>query len=83
MRQASDFHEGQGVVYRHHPDAPPEDGVVTSVNERYVFVRYRGDNGSKATSPADLRPLLDDSYPKSDAPDQGSVRAVNATGGES
>ena len=29
-------------------------GIVTSKNEKYAFVRYAGDNGSKATSPSDL-----------------------------
>ncbi len=42
---------GAGVVYRPHPDAPAEDGVITSVGERWVHVRYRGDHGSKATAP--------------------------------
>lgn len=31
-----------------------EDGVITSVNDAYVFVRYTGDAGSKATRPGDL-----------------------------
>lgn len=45
-----------GVVYR--PEGrPPEDGVITDVNERYVFVRYRGDQHSKATDPGMLEPL--------------------------
>jgi hypothetical protein len=43
---------GDGVVYRSGGDA--EDGVITSVNSTYVFVRYRGDTGSKATYPEDL-----------------------------
>ena len=44
---------GDGVVY--HAGGPaPEDGVITSVNDTYVFVRYRGDFGSKATHPAQL-----------------------------
>lgn len=30
------------------------DFGLTSVNERYVFVRYGSDKGSKATSPKDL-----------------------------
>ena len=29
-------------------------GVVTSTNDRYVFVRYRNNNGAEATSPSDL-----------------------------
>lgn len=46
---------GAGVVYT--SPAGGEDGVITSVNDTYVFVRYRGDFGSKATRPEDLRPL--------------------------
>jgi len=41
------------VVYLSGTDRA-EDGVITSVNDRYVFVRYRGWGGSKATSPEDL-----------------------------
>ena len=52
-----DFHVGQGVVYRAHPDAAPEDGIVTKISEFFVFVRYRGDVGSKATRPGDLQPV--------------------------
>jgi len=49
---------GAIVVYR-----PPgrasyaEQGVITSVNERYVFVRFGADYGSKATLAGDLEPL--------------------------
>ena len=32
-----------------------ENGVVTSVNEHYVFVRYGAERYSKATNPVDLR----------------------------
>jgi hypothetical protein len=31
-----------------------EDGVIISVNDTYVFVRYTGDQHSKATRPGDL-----------------------------
>jgi hypothetical protein len=49
-------HIGDGVVYRagrRYGDGygPTEDGVITSVNDRYVFVRYAGDQNSKATAP--------------------------------
>ena len=46
---------GQGVVYQ--PPGYPEGrevGVITSVGDRVVFVRYGADRGSKATSPNDL-----------------------------
>lgn len=51
---------GRGVVY-YPPEVegvdslPPEDGVITSMNDGYVFVRYAGDVGSKATRYEDLR----------------------------
>lgn len=31
-----------------------EEGVITSVSSRWVFIRYGGDMGSKATSPEEL-----------------------------
>lgn len=49
---------GQKVVYRapHGPFTEPGDeGVITSVNARYVFVRYGSDTGSKATEAAHLK----------------------------
>lgn len=53
---------GRGVVYRaSYPDAPPEDGVITSFNDRYVFVRYKNQHPSQpgqATSREDLIWLL-------------------------
>lgn len=45
---------GAGVVYRPHPDAPAEDGTITSVNDQYVFVLYVGDRAPKATRAEDL-----------------------------
>ena len=41
------------VVYRTEY-CGPEQGVVTSVIGRYVFVRYGAQVGSQATDPADL-----------------------------
>jgi hypothetical protein len=52
LEEARD-HIDDGVVYLSGTDRA-EDGVITSVNDRYVFVRYRGWGGSKATSPEDL-----------------------------
>jgi len=46
---------GRGVVYTAHEAAKPEDGVVTSFNDVFVFVRYGADKGSKATRPQDLQ----------------------------
>ena len=43
-------HVGGKVVYQ--PGLGPcEEGVITSVSERYVFVRYGSDVGAKATRP--------------------------------
>jgi hypothetical protein len=43
---------GDAVIY--HPYAPEldrvEEGVITSVNDLFVFVRYGADKGSKATA---------------------------------
>ena len=49
-------HIGEGVVYvPGHGER--EDGQITSVSDRFVFVRYTGSMHSKATDPADLEPL--------------------------
>lgn len=51
---------GRQVVYRaHHPDAEPEQGMVTSVNvqENIVFVNYGRGSTSQATSADDLKTL--------------------------
>ena len=48
---------GRYVVYIPHPTCPNnqrELGVITSVNEKYVFVRYGNDVHSKATRAEDL-----------------------------
>lgn len=47
---------GRGVIYVR-PHCDREVGAITSVNERFVFVRYRSQHPSahgKATDPADL-----------------------------
>ena len=41
------------VVYRR-KGQPLDQGVITSVNDHYVFVRYGSQVGSAATNPADL-----------------------------
>lgn len=45
-------HVGHKVIY----SGPylAEEGVITSVNDHYVFVRYGSDVHSKATSAAEL-----------------------------
>lgn len=53
-------HIGRKVIYTppggvYLPPRPDRDvGVITSVTEHYVFVRYGADTGSKATRPEDL-----------------------------
>jgi len=52
-------HIGQAVTYtpdryEHTPDGI-EQGVITAVTSRYVFVRYSGDHHSKATTAAALK----------------------------
>ena len=42
------------VVYKNYRLERTEEGVITSWNDTYIFVRYGGDNHSKATSPRDL-----------------------------
>ena len=50
---------GRRVEYRPpHPALPAEEGVITSVNSRFVFVRYGDDLTAKATPPEHLT-LLD------------------------
>ena len=45
---------GQKVVYRAPFTGITEEGVITSVNSLFAFVRYGSDYGSKATDPAML-----------------------------
>ncbi len=47
---------GRKVIYRDDigPVEPPEEGVITSFNPRFVFVRYGGEATSKATRREDL-----------------------------
>ena len=47
---------GRGVIYtgNRYPGGKLEEGVITLFNEHCVFVRYRGDIGSKATDRRDL-----------------------------
>ena len=44
---------GARVVYRR-PHCEVEVGVITSVNDTYIFVRYGSSPTSQATSPEDL-----------------------------
>lgn len=51
-------HIGEAVAYRA-AGALAEDGVITSVGTRVVYVRYEGGRYPKATNPADLT-LIED-----------------------
>lgn len=51
--ELTEQHIGQSVVYRLWHNEP-EQGVITSFNDRYVFVRYGSNTTSQATSPEDL-----------------------------
>lgn len=58
----TELQPGDAVVYRPHPNAEPEDGVVTglSTNPSLVFVRYRNQHPGaegQATPVALLAPL--------------------------
>jgi hypothetical protein len=51
---------GMKVIYTPHKGCKPEqleEGVVTSKNDKFVFVRYGADYCSKATCPDDNKPL--------------------------
>jgi hypothetical protein len=45
---------GRKVVYRAAPNYEPEEGVITSFNDRVVFVRYGSGVTSAATERCDL-----------------------------
>jgi len=47
---------GRTVIFNHHSPVslPIEAGVITSIGNMYVFVRYGSDLHSKATSPDNL-----------------------------
>ncbi len=48
-----DAKAGMGVVYTD-GSGKREDGIITSFNDSYAFVRYAGDHYSKATQFEDL-----------------------------
>lgn len=51
-----DVKEGMQVVYHPMHALMPEQGVVTSKNDTYVFVRFGSDIHSKAVRPVDIYP---------------------------
>lgn len=57
MINPTDTDIGRKVIYREpgdFPGAKVEYGRITSLNERFVFVRYGTGSTSAATDPADL-----------------------------
>lgn len=53
----SEIEVGKKVIYTPFKDCSEEQkekGIITSKNDRYVFVRYGNDVYSKATNPKDL-----------------------------
>lgn len=53
----SEAQEGRKVVYTPFKECDPknkEEGVITSFNDKFIFVRYGSDYGSKATRLEDL-----------------------------
>lgn len=48
---------GETDVLYHPAHGEPEHGVISSVSDRFVFVRYGAHVNSTATDPADLEPL--------------------------
>lgn len=54
---------GRAVVYRAgHLGAPAEQGIITSANDRYVFVRYGATEHGVATPPDKLEWMADTSW---------------------
>jgi hypothetical protein len=55
MIDPTSYDIGRKVVYRaRHPGAEPEEGVLTSFNDMYVFARYGSDAHSKGARREDL-----------------------------
>lgn len=58
ITKLTDKDVGRSVIYT--PGyGPLQDGVITSFNEKFVFVRYRATGGGQATNPKDLEFLTD------------------------
>lgn len=54
ITQLTEFDKGRGVVYRSMGGDKIEDGVISSWNDKFVFVVYSGSRQSAATRPEDL-----------------------------
>lgn len=53
IEQLTEKDIGRGVI-RMVPYREPEDGIITSFNSSYVFVKYKSSNQSQATKPEEL-----------------------------
>lgn len=47
-------HIGAAVMFRGGASSEDEPGIITGVNNRYIFVRYGRDEYGKATRPENL-----------------------------
>lgn len=54
MIEASASDIGRKVIYRDRSGFKVEEGVIMSMNDKYVFVRYGSETTSKATRQMDL-----------------------------
>lgn len=54
LSKLTDKDVGRKVVYRAAPNFEPEEGTITSWNDKYIFARYGSGSTSAATDPADL-----------------------------
>ena len=53
IKDLTEEHKGQKVIYTT-DGGTKDEGVITSWNDTWVFVRYGKDVGSKSTRPSDL-----------------------------
>lgn len=54
INELTENDKGRGVVYEPYPGGKLEDGVITSWNDRYIFVSYNYTGRGIATPPEKL-----------------------------
>jgi hypothetical protein len=54
IKQLTQKDIGRNVVFKSFEDAAPEQGVITSFTDTYIFVRYGVCGCGQATNPNDL-----------------------------
>lgn len=61
IKKLKETDKGRKVIYipQSRSIVKPEEGVISSWNKNYVFVKYGSDTTSKATSPENLKFLTD------------------------